>query len=121
MAMAQKQAPEKKPRDAEAVFEQLPARYGAILPMGSALDGRLRFEDFNSNQVQSFQLSNVPAAKKETLANEIAENLRKALAEYDPARKDSTFVVTSVAYDPKGGVLTFSLKMAESPTMLAKK
>jgi hypothetical protein len=120
MAIAQKQAPKEK-NDAEAVFDELPARYGVILPTGSALDGRLRFEDFNSNKVHSFQLSNVPAAKKETLANEIAENLRKALSEYDPARKDSTFVVTSVGYEPKGGVLTFSLKLAELPPLLAKK
>jgi hypothetical protein len=117
--LQKKPADEQKPRDAEAVFDKLP--YNVILPTGSALDGRLRFEDFNSGRAQAFQMSKVPAGKKDTLANEIAENLGKALSEYDPSKKGFTFVVTSVEYDQKGGLLTFSLKLAEIPTVLAKK
>ena len=126
MAIMQKKAPgEETPRDAEAVFEKLP--YNVILPTGSALDGRLRFEDFNSGRMQTFQMSRVPAGKKDTLPAEVAEKLSKALAQYNYPNKNpffvtnSVFVVSNVEYEQSTGRLTFSLKLAEAPTVLAKK
>lgn len=107
-----KQAQEKK--DAEAVFEKLPAKYGAILPMGSSLDGRLRFEDFNSNQVRPFQMSNVPAEEKDALVNKLVKDLTAAQYKYDPSTKDSVFVASKVTYDEKGGLLSFSLQRIDA-------
>jgi hypothetical protein len=105
-----------------------------VLPTGSALDGRLRFEDFNSNQVQQFHLSDLPkvaaneADKKNgpPVLTEIAENLTKALSDYDPKMSNYAFVVVkgSVDYTPERGRVTFSLKLSPKPVpveLLAKK
>ncbi len=148
MAIAQKQVPEKEHHDAEEVFDKLSAKYGfsIILPTGSALDGRLMFQDFYSNHVQSFHLPNLPkvqadkTGKKEDtpllkaltskmdtkedlpLLKEMTENLTKAFSEYNPRMKNYAFTVVpgSVEYVPERGLLTFSLKLVEL-TMIAQK
>jgi len=115
MAMLQKKAQEEqKPRDAEAVFEKLPSRYPVIMPSGTGAGMRLRFEDFNSSQVQPFQVSNVPPEKKDALLADIIGRMNAAQGAYDPSLKDSVFVASNVSYEPKGGVLGFSLRRKDA-------